>query len=341
MDSFLIGGRSEILVGRDLLGGDLLPDRTGRERIAVFTQPGATAVAATVERALAPVEVRRMMLPDGEAAKTLRVAEHSYEWLTDFGIGRHDTVVAVGGGTVTDLAGFVAATYLRGVEVVHIPTTLLGAVDAAIGGKTGVNLHGKNLVGAFYHPSRVLVDLAVLESLPTHLKQEGLVEALKAGLIADPVLVGLIERAGLHAELTEVVPRAVAVKARIVEQDFKEAGLRAVLNYGHTIGHAVEIAGNLPHGHAVALGMAAAGRIAEELVEFGEMARQNEALAGLGLPLQSSGIAREPVLEILARDKKRDASGIRMVLLPAIGRAVVRPVSGPTIEGGLAAIGID
>jgi 3-dehydroquinate synthase len=229
---------------------------------------------------------------------------------------------------------------LRGIEVVHIPTTLLGAVDAAIGGKTGVNLRGKNLVGAFHHPSRVVVDLTVLESLPLPLKQEGLVEALKAGLIADPELVSLIETAGLDCELSEVVPRAVAVKVRVVEEDFKETGIRAILNYGHTIGHAVEIAGNLPHGHAVALGMAAAGRIAEEVVGFGGLARQNDALTGLGLPLQSPGIARATVLEILARDKKRDASGIRMVLLPVIGRAVVRTVSGPTIDTGLAGIGI-
>jgi 3-dehydroquinate synthetase len=268
------------------------------------------------------------------------VVQTAYEWLAEAGIGRHDTIVGVGGGAATDVAGFVAATYLRGVELVQVPTTLLGAVDAAIGGKTGVNLGGKNLVGAFYLPRRVVIDLDVLESLPTELKREGLAEALKAGLIADLELFSHIESDGLAADLEVVVPRAVAVKTAVVNEDFREAGIRAILNYGHTIGHAVEILTGVPHGHAVALGMAAAGRIGEDLVGFESADRQHNAIVRLGLPVRMTGGDRRALLDVLARDKKRDASGIRMVLLRSIGDPVVVSVPTEAINGGFASIGI-
>jgi len=340
VERFLIDERSEILIERGLITGDLLPARSDREKVAIFTQPGAGHLAATVAGRVSAVEVHQMMLPDRDAAKTLAVALTAYEWLAEVGIGRHDTVAAIGGGATTDLAGFVAATYLRGIEVVNVPTTLLGAVDAAIGGKTGVNLGGKNLIGAFHHPRRVVIDPDVLDELPAELKQEGLAEALKAGLIGDETLFSHIESTGLKADLDLVVPRAVAVKAAVVNQDFRETGIRAILNYGHTIGHAVEIAAGLAHGHAVAVGMTAAGRIAEDLVGFGAAARQQGAIIGLGLPVRTDGVARSSVLEVLAQDKKRDASGVRMVLLRAIGVPVVLSVPGQTIDAGLASIGI-
>ncbi len=166
------------------------------------------------------------VLPDGEAAKTLAVAEGVYEWLAGLGLTRADTVLGVGGGSLTDLAGFVAATFLRGVEAVYVPTTLVGAVDAAIGGKTGVNLGAKNLVGAFQHPARVVIDADLLDALPLGLRRDGAAEALKAGLIGDPDLVGLYERDGLEADPAEVVRRAVAVKAAVVGRDFREEGER-------------------------------------------------------------------------------------------------------------------
>ena len=172
------------------------------------------------------------------------------------------------------------------------------------------------------------------------MKREGLAEALKAGLIGDLYLLSHLESAGLEADLSVVVPRAVAVKANVVAQDFRESGLRATLNYGHTIGHAVEIAAGLSHGHAVAVGMAAAGRIAENLTGFTDAARQRAAIVRLGLPVNVEAVSRRRVLEVLAQDKKRDASGVRMVLLRAIGDPVVLAVTGESIDTGLAGIGI-
>ena len=340
MERLLIDQRSEIVIDRGLVQGDVLPARPDREKVAVFTQPGARHIAEMMAIGSSSVDAHQMVLPDGEAAKTLAVAQAAYTWLAEVGIGRHDTIVGVGGGSVTDLAGFVAATYLRGIEVVHIPTTLLGAVDAAIGGKTGVNLGGKNLVGAFHHPTRVVIDLDVLDELPTELRRDGLAEALKAGLIGDASLFSYIESAGLEVDLDVVVPKAVAVKAALVNQDFREAGVRANLNYGHTIGHAVEISAGIPHGHAVAVGMTAAGRIAEDLVGFEAATRQRNAIVGLGLPVRVDGPTRRRVLDVLAQDKKRDATGVRMVLLRSIGEPVVISVSAQAIDVGLSSIGI-
>lgn len=340
MERFLIDGKSEIIIDRGLIQRDLLPARPDREKMALFTQPGAGHIAEMVVNRTAAIEVHQMMLPDRDAAKTLAVAQTAYEWLAGLGVGRHDTIVGVGGGAVTDLAGFVAATYLRGVEAVHVPTTLLGAVDAAIGGKTGVNLGGKNLIGAFHHPRRVAIDTDVLDALPVELRREGLAEALKAGLIGDPALFAHIESAGLQSDLDLVVPRAVAVKTAVVNQDFRETGIRAILNYGHTVGHAVEIAANTSHGRAVAVGMAAAGRISEDLVGFESGTRQRRAISRLGLPVRIEGVDRRTVLEILAQDKKRDASGLRMVLLRSIGEPVVLSVPAAALEKGLTTIGI-
>ena len=338
MERFLIEEQSEIIVDRGL--GDILPARSDRERLAVLTQPGAVPIAQLVADGVSSVEVHELTLPDRDEAKTLAVAHSVYEWLAEVGIDRHDTIAGVGGGAVTDLAGFVAATYLRGIEVVHVPTTLLGAVDAAIGGKTGVNLGGKNLVGAFHHPRRVVIDLDVLDHLPLELKREGLAEALKAGLIGDVELFAHIESAGLQADLDLVVPKAVAVKVAVVNQDFRESGIRAILNYGHTIGHAVEITARLPHGYAVAIGMAAAGRIGEDLIGFEDAARQRDAIVGLGLPVRVEVPNRAAVLGVLAQDKKRDATGLWMVLLRAIATPEIVPVSPESVNLGLAEIGI-
>ena len=280
------------------------------------------------------------MVPDGDDAKTLAVIEDLYRWMLELGLTRSDTLVGVGGGALTDAAGFAAATYLRGVEAVYIPTTVLGAVDAAIGGKTGVNLDGKNLVGAFRHPARVVIDVDVLDRLPDGVKRGGLAEALKAGLIGDPALVGLHEEHGAAADLDQVVRRAVAVKAAVVGRDFTEQGERAHLNYGHTIGHAVEVAAGLGHGEAVAIGMVAAGRAAAVEVGFADEARQSAAIAGLGLPVSAPGLGRDEVLALVGRDKKRDAAGLRMVLLEGIGSPLVRHVGSATVGAALDALDI-
>lgn len=340
MERILIGDHSEVLIDRGLVAVDVLPPRADRDRVAVFTQPGAADIAETVTSRISGTEAELMVLPDREQAKTLTVARTAYEWLADLGVSRHSTVLGVGGGSVTDLAGFVAATYLRGIEAVHVPTTLLGAVDAAIGGKTGVNLGGKNLVGAFHHPSRIVIDLDVLDRLPGDLKREGMAEVVKAGLIADPALFDHLEVAGLDADLETAVTRAVRVKAAVVGEDFRESGIREILNYGHTIGHAVEITAGLSHGDAIAIGMVAAGRIAAELFGFEDSRRQDQAIARLGLPVRVEGLVREEVLSVLAQDKKRDRGGARMVLLRSIGHPEVAPVDGRLIDLGLAAVGV-
>ncbi len=329
-----VGDASEVLIGRDLLGGGVLPERSGRERVVVLTQPGARRVAARVAEGLG-AEV--LELPDGEAAKTLAVVEATYRRLAADRLHRDDTIVAVGGGSLTDVVGFVAATYLRGVESVYVPTTLLGAVDAAVGGKTGVNLDGKNLVGAFHHPARVVIDVGVLEDLPDALWQEGAAEALKAGLIADRDLVDLFERHGRDAPLAEVVRRAVAVKAAVVAEDFREGGRRAILNYGHTVGHAVEVAAGMPHGHAVAVGMVAAGAASEAACGFAHRERQDGIITALGL-LTSARADRAEVRRLLTLDKKRDAAGLRMVLLEDIASPVLRHVDAATVEAALDAV---
>ncbi len=331
-----VGDESEVFIGHGLADLPVLPEREGRERVVVLTQPGARPVADRVAAGAGqPTPI--LELPDGEAAKTLAVIEDVYRWLAGQGLHRGDTVVAVGGGSLTDAAGFAAATYLRGIEAVYVPTTLLGAVDAAVGGKTGVNLGGKNLVGAFRHPSRVVIDVDVLEALPDDLWREGAAEAVKAGFVGDPALVELFEQHGRGAPLGEVVRRAVAVKTAVVTEDFTEGGRRAVLNYGHTVGHAVEIAAGLRHGDAVGVGMVAAGLVSEARCGFSDRARHDAVLARLGLPAAATADAAE-VRRLLARDKKRDAAGLRMVLLRAIGDPTVRHVDSATVETALAAV---
>jgi 3-dehydroquinate synthase len=341
VERVLIGDASEVLIGPGVLEeADLLPAREGRRRAAVLTQPGAASHGRRAARRLrregleAPVRV----LPDREEAKTLQVAADVYDWLAELGMTRHDTVVGVGGGAITDLAGFVAATYLRGIEAVHVPTTLLGAVDAAIGGKTGLNLRGKNLVGAFWHPSRVLIDLSLLADLPTELRRDGLAEALKAGLVGDPDLVEIFRAAGEAAPLEEVVVRSVRVKAQVVEEDFREEGRRVVLNYGHTIGHALEMACQLSHGEAVAVGMVAAGVASEQQVGFQDAVVQETLIAGLGLPTRVQSLDPVRVHGLLGLDKKRTGNGLRMVLLRAVGDPVVEPVGAATVDAALEAV---
>ena len=341
MDTLRVADRTEVLIS-DSLPSPLLPQRNDRARAAVLTQPGPTQIALEVAGALRSegLKVEVVGLPDRDEAKTLDVAQSVYETLAKLGLGRGDTVVGVGGGSVTDLAGYIAATWLRGVEVVHVPTTLLGAVDASIGGKTGVNLAGKNLVGAFWHPTRVVVDLSILATLPPSLLREGMAEVLKAGLIGDPQLFDLLRAHGNDADLREIVRRSMAVKARIVGLDERETGVRAHLNFGHTIGHAIEFASPLSHGESVALGTVAAVRISEKLLGFGLADAVESAIEALGLPVEIGGLDHNRVHDLLRLDKKRDSRGLRMVLLREVGEPVLEHVDRADVEVGLSAIGL-
>lgn len=337
---------SEIIVAPGALevpeAATLLPPSQRRRRVAILTQPTVVAAAHRLVEALRDdgYEASFFTVPDREDAKTLGVAETCFSWLNQRELSRYDTIIGLGGGAATDLAGFVAATYLRGVEAVLVPTTLLGAVDAAIGGKTAVNVAGKNLVGVFRHPARVVIDTDVLRRLPTPLLREGAAEVLKAGLIADPKLVALYESDGLDAPLDDVVLRAVEIKAGVVSEDFEEHGRRAILNYGHTIGHGVETVTGLAHGHAVAVGMVAAGAVSTHVGDFDEAERQRAAIERLGLPTSVSDVDAAAVLAAIALDKKRDERGLRMVLLERIGAPVVVPVGEQALLVGLDAIGI-
>lgn len=324
------------------LADDLAPYVNSEQRtVGLIAQPSTEHLAASAATSLrdAGHKAEVFAVPDREDAKTLDVVESVALFLNDLGLTRRDLVVGIGGGAATDLAGFAAAVYLRGVECVLVPTTLLGAVDAAIGGKTAVNVGGKNLVGAFHHPSHVVVDTAILQRLPVEILREGAAETVKAGFIADPGLVDLYERDGLDADLTTVVTRAIAVKAAVVSSDFTEQGERAVLNYGHTIGHAIESASGVPHGHAVAIGMVAAAAASEAVTGFADRARHDAVIERLGLPTRSPVSDAAALRGYVDLDKKRDADGLRMVLLESIGETTVRHVDTATVTAAMAAVG--
>jgi len=334
-----VGDASEVLIGPGL-PHRLLPASSGREQAVIICQPGSRPVAGSVLEILgSEVEVTLIEVPDRDEAKSIETLAILYRRLAELNLGRHDTIVGVGGGAVTDLAGFVAATWLRGVESILVPTTLLGAVDASIGGKTGINVMGKNLVGSFWHPSRVVISLDVLSRLPEPLLLEGSAEAVKAGFIADPALVDLFMEHGSAFPMAEVVSRAVAVKAEVVSEDFRETGRRVILNFGHTLGHGIEVVCGLSHGHAVAVGMVAAAAISADRLGFDE-ARVRVPLERLGLPTCIDTATPDAILRLVQRDKKRTASGLRMVLLREIGDPVVEYVDEPALRLGLAAVGI-
>ncbi len=333
---------TEIVVGPAKIADPLVFESMDHDQAVIFTQPDARAHADAVAQALPPQPggVPVVVLPDGEAAKTFAVVEDACSRLNELGLTRSSVIVAVGGGALTDVAGFIAATYLRGLTAVYVPTTLLGAVDAAIGGKTGVNVAGKNLAGIFKHPELVVVDIDVLEALPEGLRTEGTAEAVKAGFVADLDLMTLFETQGLDAPLADVVPRAIAVKAAVVSEDFRESGRRAILNYGHTVGHGIEVVTGLSHGHAIAIGMTAAAEVATRLVGFEGAARQRRILNDLGLPTDAPGADRDRVRALMDLDKKRDGLGLRMVLLEDFGRPTVRRVDDATVDLALEAIGL-
>ncbi len=260
-------------------------------------------------------------------------------------------VVAVGGGTVTDLGGFVAATWLRGVPVVHVPTTLLAMVDAAVGGKTGINTpEGKNLVGSFHQPLGVVCDVDVLATLPAADYVAGLAEVVKGGFIADPVILDLIEAdpAGAAAcdgrHTAELIRRKIAVKAGVVAGDPLEAGLREILNYGHTLGHAIEQhAGyRMRHGEAVAIGMVFAAELAQRagLIDPALVARHRAVLTSVGLPTTYAAAPLEELLGAMGRDKKTRGSTLRFVVLD--GLASPTRLEGPSeglLQAAYAALG--
>jgi 3-dehydroquinate synthase len=275
-----------------------------------------------------------IVVPAGEASKSVRTWHGLHRQLLARGADRGSVVVAVGGGVVTDLAGFAAATYMRGIDWLAVPTTLLGMVDAAIGGKVGLDAHRrKNLVGAFHQPRAVLAGTDLLQTLPPRQRLAGLAEVVKYAMIADRALFFELRRgakrwrAAAPRRDAALVARCAGIKARIVAADERERGDRAQLNFGHTIGHALEACSRLTHGEAVGLGMLAACWLAEDaqVAEEPLMAPLAALLAALGLPLRAPrGVGRACVLAALRADKKAERGQPRFVLTPRIGRARVR-----------------
>ena len=348
----------DVVVGHDL--SDRLPSLLGEgvQRVAVVHPDGlADLVRPVLDTLGAGYAVTVLPVPDGERAKTAAVAASCWEALGEAGFTRSDAVVTFGGGATTDVGGFVAATWLRGVKVVHVPTTLLGMVDAAVGGKTGINTgSGKNLVGSFHEPAGVLCDLSTLRTLPRDELVAGLGEVVKCGFIADPAILTLVEGTdpgSLGADsavLRELVERAVRVKAEVVAADLKETGGadghpgREVLNYGHTLAHAIERTEDyrIRHGEAVAIGCVyvaelarRAGDLAPEVVE-----RHHAAFARVGLPTTYSRAPFEDLHRAMRVDKKARGSQLRFVVLSDL--AVPRVLAGPSeadLRSAYAAIG--
>ena len=325
----------DIFVGRGIL--NLINDALGSEvnKVLLVHPPTLGAKAAELREMLA--DSRQVLLaevPDAEGGKRVEVAAFCWQIMGQADFTRNDAVVALGGGAVTDLAGFVAATWLRGVKVVQVPTSVLGMVDAAVGGKTGINTNeGKNLVGAFWAPAAVVVDLEVLDTLPRNEILTGFAEIVKAGFIARPEILEILE-ADVDAatdpstpEFRRCIELAIEMKAEVVGKDFREAGLREILNYGHTLAHAIEHAERYRwrHGAAVSIGMVfaaelsrLAGRLSDETVQ-----RHRDILESLSLPTSYPGGRWPTLLATMQRDKKTRGAMLRFIVLDDIAKPTV------------------
>lgn len=325
--------------------GELCKQRFPGSRIAVVTNEKIWNLHGWIlEESLKEAGMRyeRIAIPDGEASKSLSVAESVYGALIDAGFERGDPLLAFGGGVVGDLAGFVAATYLRGVPLVHVPTTLLAQVDSSIGGKTALNHpKGKNMIGVFYQPAFVVSDVEVLRTLGQRELKDGLAEAIKYGFIWQDGPLSFIEDnvGGLlsaDASLLEpLVAECARIKARIVEIDERDKDLRAILNYGHTFGHALEIATDFAysHGEAIAIGMSFAAELASKLGMIdGSLAyRHKRVLEEAGLPTKPEEVDIASIIRAISVDKKRRLRENYFVLLEGLGKPVVRAVPEDTI----------
>jgi 3-dehydroquinate synthase len=339
-----LGDRSyAIRLGVDILdaAGSAVAERTKARRAVIVTVPEVgKRYGARLERSLraAGIQSKRLVVADGERSKSLRVLAKLYEEMVDFDADRGTVVIALGGGVVGDLAGFLAATWMRGVPFVQVPTTVLAMADASVGGKVAVDLpRGKNLVGAFHQPDLVWMDVATLRSLPRRQRANGLVEVIKHGVIRDVALFERFERdieAILELEpgpTLDVLERSCQIKAEVVAQDEREAGLRMILNFGHTLAHAVEtLLGyrKLLHGEAVAIGMVFAARRSEALglAPAGVADRIEALLQRADLPTTLPDLPRRAYLDALRVDKKRKDEHVRFIALRELGKVEIVPL---------------
>ncbi|WP_369826440.1 3-dehydroquinate synthase [Subtercola sp. Z020] len=325
----------DVIVGRGVLANLGQAFAPGVRKVLIVHAPQLSDWASSLRDGLkGDFEVLLAEIPDGEGAKRIEVASFLWQILGQADFTRSDAIVGFGGGATTDLAGFVAATWLRGVQLIQAPTTLLGMVDAAVGGKTGINTaEGKNLVGAFYAPRAVLADLDTLVSLPRNDLLAGFAEVVKAGFIAEPEILDIIEADvdvatdPLSPEFRRLVELSIALKARVVGEDFRESGLREILNYGHTLGHAIEHTERYQwrHGAAVSVGMVFAaelgrltGSLSDEAVE-----RHRRVLESLTLPTSYPVGRWNTLLAAMQRDKKARGSMLRFIVLDDIAKPTV------------------
>jgi 3-dehydroquinate synthase len=337
-----LGERSyDILIGRGLLSQaaeHLRPLKLGKRGVIITDTNVEPRYARVVRDALSKGGCTAEVLdvPAGEASKSLRQANRLFEKLPSLGLDRHSFVIALGGGVVGDLAGFVAASYLRGVALVQIPTSLLAQVDSSVGGKTGVNLpQGKNLVGAFYQPKLVLADTDTLATLPERELRSGFAEVIKHGAIRDAAFFEWLEREYKNVfaldpkAVAHVVRRCCEIKAEVVSADERESGPRAILNFGHTIGHAMEALSEyvgVLHGEAIAMGMCCGAQLSVKRSGFNESEakRLNDLIAASGLPTRlGDSFKLEELLAAAHLDKKALNGKLRFVLLKRLGEAVV------------------
>ncbi len=334
-----LGVRSyQIEIGRDLLEslGQICRDCGLADRALLVSDTNVAPLYADVcadSLVAAGFELMRVVLPPGEATKCEECLFELYDAALDHGMGRNSFVVALGGGVVGDISGYMAASYLRGIPFVQVPTSLLAMVDSSVGGKTGINLpKGKNLVGAFHQPAAVLADVASLESLPVREWRAGLAEVVKYGVIFDGDFFEFLERnverlVSRDVDVARaVVLRSCEIKAEVVHRDERENGLRAILNFGHTLGHAIENAagyGEYLHGEAVAVGMVYAATLSNRQAGFDEAdtVRLCSLLTALGLPVRAQGMDWLRLKDIMKRDKKAENGKPRFVLARRIGDA--------------------
>ena len=344
-----------IFVGEGILSsaGALLTEAGIKGKVAVITNPTvAQLYLDTVHDVLegSGFDVTPILLPDGEEHKTLSTVSVIFDRLIAERFERKSCIVALGGGVVGDIAGFAAATYLRGIPFCQVPTTLLAQVDSSVGGKTGVNhKHGKNLIGAFYQPRAVIIDVSVLSSLPRRELIAGMAEVIKYGIIADPALFGQLEAkinrvlALDRRLLTELIATSCTIKARVIEKDEREDDYRAVLNFGHTLGHALEAATNYQrflHGEAVGIGMAKAAAIAYQhgLCDSVTLGRINNLIRMAGLPTEiPDEVSTQSLTQGMELDKKSAEGKIKFVMCTGIGQTCFHSL---TAEEVSAAIGV-
>lgn len=323
--------KTDAIIGRGLLD-DVASALDGVKKVLIVYPQPLSATAELLKETLGAKGFEALLaeVPAAEAAKRVEVAAFCWDIMGQADFQRNDAVIGLGGGSTTDLSGFVAATWLRGVRSVLIPTTLLGMVDAAVGGKTGINTQeGKNLVGVFHMPHKVFIDLDTLHSLPRNELLAGMAEVAKYGFISDPWILEAIEQGDEATDVSsdlfkELIQRSVAIKERIVASDFRDLGEREHLNYGHTLGHAIENAEryNWRHGAAISIGMvyaaelaALSGRLSEAEVE-----RHRSVLGGLGLPLSYRADRWEQLYATMQKDKKSRSGALRFVVLDKIGK---------------------